>query len=301
MSRRSRASLPDPRRPHLHGRRFVLRRMVGEAHGRVLPNPLPPPQSMAGEAHGGDLPNPLPPHLHGRRFPLRKVVGEAHGRALPNPATAAAGPPHGRGCWALPPPLRGGANFRRPPTWRHGRAISKAETLRCRGACMVSPRLGPDHLRYARERKVATLSGRQRRVAEIREGAAWTVWRQEDSMTRCAGCGLRAACCGLTVGPRVWSAECGVWSVAPTNTSLRPMLGRRNLGGGLCVSCGRPTFSREPLRQPRPTAAMRTRAHHRDAAAARPGGLTLFGATAPLRSCGLSSTQDGHGWRPAKR
>ena len=173
----------------------------------------------------------------------------------------------------------------------HGRAISKAETLRSAARAWCHLASVPTTC-DARGRKVATLSGWRRRVAANREGAAWTVWWQEDCMTR----RVRAACCGLTV-----ARGCGVWSVAPTNTSLRPMLGRRNLGGGLCVSCGRPTFSREPLRQPRPTAAMRTRAHHRDAAAARPGGLTLFGATAPLRSCGLSSTQDGHGWRPAKR
>ena len=73
----------------------------------------------------------------------------------------------------------------------------------------------------------------QWRVAETREDAAWPAGDegQRRGACRCAGCGLD--------GP--W-----LWDVASTNTSLRPMLGRQNLGGGLCVECGRPTFSREP-------------------------------------------------------
>eukprot|EP00964_Phaeocystis_antarctica_P000793 scaffold431_cov60-Phaeocystis_antarctica.AAC.2 len=90
---------------------------------------------------------------------------------------------------------------------------------------MVSPRLGPDHLRYARERKVATLSGRQRRVAEIREGAAWTVWWQEDCMRR----RVRAACCGLTVarGCGVRSVECGPHQYFSSPNARAPKPGGR--------------------------------------------------------------------------
>ena len=64
------------------------------------------------------------------------------------------------------------------------------------------------------------------------------------------------------------------------------------------MACGRPTFSREPRGQPRSAAARRARAHHRDAAAARPAGPALFGATAPLRPCGLSSTRAATGGAP---
>ena len=195
-------------------------------------------------------------------------------------------------------------------------------------AAVAARRTGPATLRYklstrpvGRRRRRRRGSGGRWRRGKAPRGARVQGGRRRacarPAGLRAAGCWLQhAACrmqdagCGLQAAgwreARVCRVSCAVWRVAPTNTSLRPMLGRRNLGGGRCVRVWEADIQPRatgaaPVHRGREGACPSSRRGGGPARWLSPAGPALFGATAPLRPCGLSSTRGGHGWRPAKR